>query len=340
MDSSSKPQTNTSKNWLIRTKQKQILGPVSKEKLISFVEKGALGPEDEVMSGNGYWFSLKERELLDKYVLGDIPQSFDPISEAKTVLSISQERKEGTSSMYPNPSPLKWENDKIPEPQEPTLSSDEQDIKLPDDGDLAYPSLGDVAVNELSLKEDLDAPDFGDLPPDEDDEPQTQVINLDKLEPQKALSDEDESEDDEEDENLPDEDDLEYPDLSDVEVVTPKIQQDDEVKKTDSPPKKTKSSKSFSNASETSSSQRKKRVVEAPKRNDRYLFYILALVILLTLGVFYYYKKILNKPFPLVGVLVSSANAQSLVQDPSGLKKKEFLDLYHYRTNSITEKSA
>ena len=46
------------RNWLIRTTQNQILGPVAKAKLLEFLQKGALGLNDEVSSGNGYWFSL------------------------------------------------------------------------------------------------------------------------------------------------------------------------------------------------------------------------------------------------------------------------------------------
>ena len=75
------------RNWLIRTSQNQILGPVAKQKLLEFVQKGALGMMDEVCSGNGYWFSLKEKELVEKYLHGDLPQGYNPISESRSVLS-------------------------------------------------------------------------------------------------------------------------------------------------------------------------------------------------------------------------------------------------------------
>ena len=75
------------RNWLIRTAQNQILGPVAKQKLLEFVQKGALGMMDEVSSGNGYWFSLKEKELVEKYLHGDLPQGYNPISESRSVLS-------------------------------------------------------------------------------------------------------------------------------------------------------------------------------------------------------------------------------------------------------------
>lgn len=75
------------RNWLIRTSQNQILGPVAKQKLLEFIQKGALGLTDEVASGNGYWFSLKEKDLVEKYLYGDMPQGYNPISESKSVLS-------------------------------------------------------------------------------------------------------------------------------------------------------------------------------------------------------------------------------------------------------------
>lgn len=75
------------RNWLIRTSQNQILGPVAKQKLLEFIQKGALGMMDEVTSGNGYWFSLKEKDLVEKYLHGDLPQGYNPISESRSVLS-------------------------------------------------------------------------------------------------------------------------------------------------------------------------------------------------------------------------------------------------------------
>ncbi len=85
------------RNWLIRTSQNQILGPVAKQKLLEFIQKGALGLTDEVASGNGYWFSLKEKDLVEKYLYGDLPQSYNPISESKSVLSRTEHPEKTTS---------------------------------------------------------------------------------------------------------------------------------------------------------------------------------------------------------------------------------------------------
>jgi hypothetical protein len=150
------------KNWLIRTRAKQVLGPVSKKKIVEFVEKGSLAPEDEISCGNGYWIAIKERELLDKYLYGDVPMEFNPISEAKPVLVVQQRNSGGTSSFNPGLSSKvkKLKNDsKLPENDDlsyPDNSSNQTDdtqfikippkksaadANLPDQSDLSYPDM-------------------------------------------------------------------------------------------------------------------------------------------------------------------------------------------------------
>lgn len=75
------------KNWLIRTKSNHILGPVSKEKVLELYQNGSIKPDDEICSGNGYWFFIRESELVDRYLVGSTAQLFNPISEAKDVLT-------------------------------------------------------------------------------------------------------------------------------------------------------------------------------------------------------------------------------------------------------------
>ena len=53
------------KNWLIRTKSNHILGPVSKDKVVELYQNGSIKPDDEICSGNGYWFFIRESELVD-----------------------------------------------------------------------------------------------------------------------------------------------------------------------------------------------------------------------------------------------------------------------------------
>lgn len=75
------------KNWLIRTKSNHILGPVSKEKVLELYNNGSIKGDDEVCSGNGYWFFIREKDLVDRFLMGSEIQSFNPISEAKDVLT-------------------------------------------------------------------------------------------------------------------------------------------------------------------------------------------------------------------------------------------------------------
>jgi hypothetical protein len=79
------------KNWLIRTKSNHILGPVSKEKVVELYENGSIKPDDEICSGNGYWFFIREDDLVNRFLLGSETQSFNPISEAKNVLTTIEE---------------------------------------------------------------------------------------------------------------------------------------------------------------------------------------------------------------------------------------------------------
>ncbi|MCB9091702.1 MAG: hypothetical protein H6621_03770 [Halobacteriovoraceae bacterium] len=70
------------KNWLIRTRTNHLLGPITKVKLLELIENGSIHDDDEVCSGNGYWFYLREVELLNKYIYGEVVQGFNPVSEA------------------------------------------------------------------------------------------------------------------------------------------------------------------------------------------------------------------------------------------------------------------
>jgi hypothetical protein len=82
------------KNWLIRTKSNHILGPVSKEKVLELYNNGSIKPDDEICSGNGYWFFIRETDLVDRFLLGSDSQGFNPISEAKDVLTATEDTPE------------------------------------------------------------------------------------------------------------------------------------------------------------------------------------------------------------------------------------------------------
>jgi hypothetical protein len=78
------------KNWLIRTKSNHILGPVSKEKVLELYQNGSIKSDDEVCSGNGYWFYIREEDMVSRFLTGNETQTFNPISEAKDVLTFSE----------------------------------------------------------------------------------------------------------------------------------------------------------------------------------------------------------------------------------------------------------
>lgn len=124
------------KNWLIRTTQNQILGPVSKQKIIDLVRSGKLEEDDEVCSGNGYWFYIKEDDLVEKYLLGDIPQGFNPVYEMEPILT-RKVKKDATSTMGGGVQPVQ-------------PSDLDGDSILPDEDDLEYPDI------EINIDEDDD----------------------------------------------------------------------------------------------------------------------------------------------------------------------------------------
>lgn len=81
------------KNWLIRTRSNHILGPISKEKVVELYQNGSIKPDDEVCSGNGYWFFIREEDMVARFLTGNEVQGFNPISEAKDILTATGEVK-------------------------------------------------------------------------------------------------------------------------------------------------------------------------------------------------------------------------------------------------------
>lgn len=135
------------KNWLIRTKNNHILGPVTKNKLVDLYHNGSIKSDDEISSGNGYWFFVREKDLVGRFLTGDELQGFNPVQEAENILTATPDDSTSDSE----------------------LSLDEGDGLTPSDDDLAYPDLGgddtldldDGVVQEVEMKaEDLDYPDL------------------------------------------------------------------------------------------------------------------------------------------------------------------------------------
>lgn len=351
------------KNWLIRTSNFQILGPVSKQKILEFVEKGSLKGEDEITSGNGYWFLIKEKDLLEKYVLGDIPQTFNPITEAPNVLTANQSPDHtGTH----NKIPLSKPSAKKPK------SADESDINLPDDGDLEYPDMN------LPAGDDLEYPDLGE--PSGSLDVESLEVRPTAAPAAKPVEPEVRSSEDDIEGLLPEDSDLEYPDMGELLGTSPNEDEviDDFDEETDPniaisefdeetdpgiipeemieveevpestkpepvPPARTPipaASKKLAvkhkpieevEEAEPEPEKKKSKKAKKPQRNDKLLFVLTALffVALLLVAVIFYYKKILNKPIPFIGSsaiewVLPSANAQTGLVE-SLIKKKTFL---------------
>ena len=136
------------KNWLLRTQNKQILGPISRAKLIELVEKGSLSPEDEVCVGCGFWFYVKEKDNIQKYLYDAVVPDFNPISEAPSVLtgdgeSVSDVESDSQTAVL-NLNDLQGQLS-----QKPTEDGEQS---LPDDGDLDYPDMGDATDSVAEKK--------------------------------------------------------------------------------------------------------------------------------------------------------------------------------------------
>lgn len=121
------------KNWLIRTKNNHILGPVSREKIRELISNGSIKGDDEICAGNGYWIYVREQDLVAKYILNNEEQGFNPVQEADPVLALS--------------------------PMQEDLEYPGDEEKLPSDDDLAYPdqdgteSQADITTVGFNLSE-------------------------------------------------------------------------------------------------------------------------------------------------------------------------------------------
>lgn len=79
------------RKWLVRLTNKDILGPYDRDEVLKLIHDGELKNDDEVCSGNGYWFALKETELVEKFVSKGELQPFNPVSEATTLFADSSQ---------------------------------------------------------------------------------------------------------------------------------------------------------------------------------------------------------------------------------------------------------
>lgn len=128
------------KNWLIRTSAKQILGPVSLKKIKELISKGSLKEDDEISCGNGYWFFIRESELVSKYVDNEISQGFNPVSEAETVLCNNlDDSANSEETQLPQEQDLEYPDEVVNDEKEQILASlkvDEEQEVVQEDEDI------------------------------------------------------------------------------------------------------------------------------------------------------------------------------------------------------------
>lgn len=317
--------------WLIRTKQNKILGPITKQKIKDLIAKGSLTPEDEICSGNGYWFWIKEKELVDKYVNGDIPQDFNPVCEAATIVANNASHLEldtkpnfdvGHTQMIVNPLLAN-----------PSITSESDNVVIPDSEDLEYPDVTPETTSKRNAEEfKYEIPKFSE------DKIPTSIKSTEL-----SLADT-------EDVHVPDAEDLEYPDLGpaknnviqirQADVAPSELNLDDEIDELLVEELKVKEVTSAHNdvaAEEETPSvapvqempkpvrKKKRRKKAAPvkmkemsKRNDKVVFYLIGLVISIVLyGVYYYYTSILGNNIisKVSSIIFPQAYAQSIDLD-------------------------
>ncbi len=72
--------------WLARTRNFEILGPLGSEEIEELINQGKLVDADEICQANGFWFSLDEKVLVERYFLNEEKQTFNPVTEAPDIL--------------------------------------------------------------------------------------------------------------------------------------------------------------------------------------------------------------------------------------------------------------
>jgi len=147
------------KNWLIRTKNNHILGPVTKAKVRELIEKGSIKGEDEVSCGNGYWIYIREKELVNKYIVGEMVQGFNPVSEADTVIQKHQDSNSTQNSINLE----KSDDGKLALPEQDDLEYPDMETQTPDVDDLEYPDINDTVEATASVSDATQAVSVSEL---------------------------------------------------------------------------------------------------------------------------------------------------------------------------------
>jgi hypothetical protein len=65
----------TEDQWLVRTSLNEIIGPISRDALITQIREGKLGLQDEICKANSYWIYLDEADEVKKQLGIEMPKS-------------------------------------------------------------------------------------------------------------------------------------------------------------------------------------------------------------------------------------------------------------------------
>ncbi len=277
------------RNWLIRTKKNKILGPLSKDKVIELYEAKDLTDNDEICSGNGFWFWVKEEDLVNRYLLGDEQQPFNPVQEASSVLC----QTEGSGSVLAKgPQKKKDSTQVLKIPQDLIKKKDDKGNLIPAEDDLDYPD--DNFVAEVKNKKEV-----FDLNVSSKNSKKSHVKKDNRVQKTKVKVSSDQEQ---ESAILPSHEDLDYPeDSSDNKKNIKKKVRADNVKRSRNV-----------NSLNTKSLKR---------RNDHYLFIVLAgLIIAICYVIYTYYTDILG--YKVIGRKLAPFVNTAYAQDLISTKKK------------------
>ena len=151
------------KDWLIRTKNNHILGPVTKEKIKQLISNGSIKGDDEVCSGNGYWIFVREQDLIARFIFGDEPQGFNPVQEIDPIISLNRSQPDinQEAELLPSEDDLAYPDMGQGEADQP---EDEFGNIMPEADDLAYPDMGgDASESDSQMDATLVDVNFSDF---------------------------------------------------------------------------------------------------------------------------------------------------------------------------------
>ena len=325
------------RNWLIRTKSNRIIGPLSKEKVIGYYQAGKLHLEDEITQGNGFWLKVSEEELVRKYLLKAEEQSFNPISEAEDVLTVSNIVEKFPHSRSQNLEQLPTDEDL----EYPDIESTNPDIEIQEALDQLAAKGEDVTqminINDLKLEtrqslEESTNPTINREQLERNDEEKfeesTSVVEL----PSKATSPTIElpaekrghgANADDDEGTLPDERELEYPKVDsnnesdeDEDDSGPIISTIKPSRDKTNPNLKIKTKPAKPPVGQKTRTAK----IRVKRRAESYFYLILLISVAVIMAVFYFYKMLFRKPL-LSSLFISSVYAK-VEEHP--IKKKTF----------------